>query len=811
LYILTSFRHDTEPSFLQYAFSDTHSTEPAHKKQRQSTSSDDKKTTIISKLQDGAYSSLSQLKSDAVHVSKELANAIRSSEKEEGSNAGRVSVDDLKRIQRVNALECLIKELADRETTRNQAHAGTNGTVKQESSAIANGALSAPTPQNAGGDYGTVLTLFGNAPNPRQLFSSMQRPEETKDRKIKLELPVEEIGLPNGLTATQIMPTDASNAKNGPTFEEAFPAPYALSSIHPPKGHKRSVVRDNTLNWEFKDPISRGSKRGGYTTQSLTTADWLGYGGVDPAYGLYSPQEKRKQRDRALSGTESVPTVQTKAQTEAELQKQEEALFRRAFSSFAPSTDNAKSLVPSQTKAMMWYNKVGDRRFNEVFGDDPALVPEYALDPALTEPSAKDEDFSKVVEQLDSLPDEALSQPVPDRTNPEKVLRQISELLETLASHQRIRNAVIPSTASVSRTPISPAPILASKIGKPDAPAEDEINTYNRLRQEIASLVIELPPYAVAKLDGDQLSDLGVSTLLPFEARDYQGVLEEDEVAKIAKRTAAATAAATASLTRPSSSATGQHYSSSSRTPAIGQAANTRYGQTAATTSRTPATAPAFQRSASGQNANYGTPSAAPRASYAQPNQYARPGAAQQASYGQTNAQQQQYYGGQARPAQPANNYGSYGQNYAQGTSQAQHRPSFSSSQPLQQFQQRSAQNAVAYQNNAVSQAQAATPFKRTASPAMQPVYQGAAQQRPAYATATAQPQAAQYGQQPASGRATPSYPSQPPTPVNGAMRAQAPAVPRAASGTPQPFNPAQLQQQQVVQQTAQGLANGHA
>jgi hypothetical protein len=761
---------------------------------------------------------LSQLKSDAAHVSKELENAIRSSEKEEGPNAGRVSVDDLKRIQRVNALEKLIKELADRETDRDQAHASTNGIVKQESGVTANGALSAPASQNAGGNFGTVLTLFGNAPNPRQLFSSMQRPEETKDPKIKLELPVEEIGLPNGLTATQIMPTEAANAKSGPTFEEAFPAPYSLPSIHPPKGHKRSAVRDTTLNWEFKDPVSRSSKRGGYTTQSLTTADWLGYGGVDPAYGFYTPQEKRKQRDRALSGSESLPAVEkTKAQAEAELQKKEEALFRRAFSSFAPSTDNAKSLVPAQTKAMMWYNKVGDRRFNEVFGDDPALVsdssPEFALDPALTESSAKDEDFSKVVEQLDSLPDDVFTQAEPDRTNPDEVLRQISELLETLASHQRIRNAVIPSTTSASRTPISPAPTLASKIGKPDAPAEDEINTYNKLRHEIAYLVMKLPPYAVAKLDGDQLSDLGVSKLLPFEARDYQGALEEDEVAKIAKRTAAATAAATASLTRPTSSATGQHYSSSSRTPAIGQAANTRYGQAAPTASRTPATAPAYQRSASGQN-NYGTPSAAPRPSYAQSNQYSRPGAAQQGGYGQANAQQQQYYGGQARPAQPTTNYGSYGQNYAQGTPQTQQRSSFSSSQPLQQFQQRSAQNAAAYQNNAVSQTQAAgTPFKRTASPAMQPVYQGAAQQqRPAYANATAQPQAAQYGQQPASGRATPSYPSQPPTPVNGAMRpAQAPAVPRAASGTPQPINPAQIQQQPVAQQSNPGLTNGHA
>jgi hypothetical protein len=746
-------------------------------------------------------------------VSKELATVIRSSEKEDASNTARVSVEDLKRIQRVNALETLIKELTDRETSRDQAHASTNGDLKQEFGVLSNGGRPVAS-KNAGGNHGTVLTLFGNAPNPRQLFSSMQQPEETKDPEIKLELPIEEIGLPNGLTATQIMPTNSADSKSGPTFEEAFPAPSSLPTIHPPKVHKRSAVRDTTLNWEFKDSVSRGSKRGGYTTQSLTTADWLGYGGVDPPYGFYTAQEKRKQRDRALSGGESMQTVQTKAQAEAESQKLEEALFRRAFSSFAPSTDNAKSLVPAQTKAMMWYNKIGDRRFNEVFGDDPALVSdissaEFALDPALMEPGAKDEDFSKAIEEVDNLPDVAFITPVtavPDKTNPNEVLRQISELLETLASHQRIRNAVIPTAPSASRTPISPAPTLASKIGKPDAPAEDELNTYNKLRHEIAYLVMRLPPYAVAKLDGDQLADLGVSKLLTFEARDYQGAMEEDEVAKIAKRTAAATAAATASLTRPTSSATGQHYSSSSRTPAIGQAANTRYGQVAATASRTPASVPAFQRSASGQNTNYGTPSAAPRPSYAQPNQYTRPVTTQQPTYGQANAQHQQYYNGQARPAQATTNYGSYSQNYSQGTPQGQQRHSFSSSQPLQQFQQRSAQNAVAYQSNAVSQ--------RTASPAMQPVYQGAAQQRPAYANTAVQPQAAQYAQQSLSGRAAPSYPSQPPTPVNGTVRPQAPAIPRAASGTPQPVNPAQHQQQPVLQQPQQpthGMTNGHA
>lgn len=759
---------------------------------------------------------MSQIKTDVAHVSKELTSAIRSSEKEDSQKTGRLSVDDLKRIQRITALEHLVKEMVDREDGHLKVHANGNGEVKQEPELLANGIADHAEARN-----GTVLTLFGNAPHPRQLFSSMQQSQDGKDTGIKVELPIEEMGLPNGLTASQIMPSGASDSKNGPTFEEAFPAPYSLPSMHPPKGHKRSAPRDTTLTWEFKDPVSRGSKRGGYTTQSLPTADWLGYGGVDPAYGFYSPQEKRKQRDRALSGGESMQTAPTKAQAEAELQKQEEALFRRAFSSFAPSTDNTKSLVPAQTKAMIWFSKLGDRRFNEVFADDAALASEtptsdFALDPALTETETKEEDFSNVIEQLDSLPDEGFSEPELDKTDPEVVLRQISELLETLASQQRIRNAVIPPTTSTSRTPISPAPTLASKIGKPDSPAEDELDTYNKLRHEIAYLALKLPPYAVAKLDGNQLEDLGVSKLLPFEAGDYQGVLEEDQVARTIKQTAAATAAATASLTRPTSSATGQHYSSSARTPAIGQAANTRYGQSAAVSGRTPATAPTYQRSTSSQSNVYNTPSAAPRQSYAQPNQYSRPAGPQQPAYGQANVQQQQQqqYYNQARPQAAPAGYGSYGQSYGQGTPQNQQRASFSSTPSLQQFQQRSQaqtanQNAAAYQTNAAAQAQMQSPYKRTASPAMQPMYAGGTpqpgQQRPTYPGAPVQQQQqqqppAQYAQQPGSGRATPNFPSQPPTPVNGMSRAQPPVGARAASGTPQP------PQQQQVQQP-----NGHA
>lgn len=800
-------RYDTQPSFLGHSFPGGSKDEPAQKKAKLSESTDGY-TTIAKKLSHGSYATLSHLRQDASRVSKELATGIRSAEKPDGQTSGRPSVDDLKRIQRITALEDLVKQIVDKES---QYEVAQQDGVKQ---GLANGHSA---PQAAASRSGTVLTLFGNAPTPKQLFSSMQHSADVKqDPEIKVELPVAEMGLPNGLTATNIMPSGAGETKTGPTFEESFAPPYSLATLHPPRNHKRSSTKDINVTWEFKDPVTRGSKRGGYTTQSLITGEWLSYGGVDPGQGASALQEKRKQRDRALSGTEAVQTAPTKAMLEDELAREEDALFRRAYSSFAPTHDDMKALIPAETKSMAWFAKLGNRRFNEVFGRDPALADEsstaeMAIDPALLEPANdKAEDFGRIIEELESLPEDAFEEKPWDKTDPELVLREIAELLETLASHQRIRNAALPSSNPVSRTPISPAPTLASRIGRPDSPAEDEVSTYEKLRREIAYLVLRLPPYALAKLDGEQLGDLGVSTLLPFQNRDYKGSMEEDQVSRQAKYTAAATAAGLASLTRQSSSTAGQHYSStSSRTPAIGAAANTRYGQTSQMPGKTPATAPAYGRSMSGQPGSYGTPTAAPRQQY-QSSQYARPSAAQQNSYGQANGQQ--YYG-QSRPQQTPGTYG-YGQTYGQTQQQ---RPAYSSSQPLQQFQQR----AATYQPGPTQQPQSQSPYKRTASPAIpQPQsYAPPAQQpRPAY-NPSVQPQ--QYGQppQPGSGRATPSLPhSGPQTPVNGLPRAPPPApVPRAASGTPQPLAmapqkpPMQQPAPPQQQQTQQSMTNGHS
>ncbi|KAK3112105.1 hypothetical protein LTR53_011964 [Teratosphaeriaceae sp. CCFEE 6253] len=771
-------QRDTAPSFLKHDFDDAPAPrEPPQKKSRSTTTTT--KTTIRDKLAGGAYPSLGSLTEDAARVSKDIESALRTKTRDgETKDGGRLSVEELKQIQCVKAFEDLARAVVDKERQRYGTQS--KGGVKEEASRMGNGSGPAST-GDAERRAGTVLTLFGNAPTPKQLFSSMQHaPGMQSDLMTKSELPVEEMSLPNGLTATHIMPAPLGENKKGPTFEEAFPPPYSLPALPPPKTHKRSSTRDTKLTWEFRDPITRGSKKGGYTVQSLATGEWLGYGGVDAATASASARERRRQRDRALSSGAEAAVEPLSEDALAEQQaREEEAMFRRAYSSFAPSHDDAKAIIPAETKNMLWWDKVGEQRFLETFAIDPALVGEQtvpAIDPASAVETVSD-DFEQVMDTLESLDvDVADIERVTTKTEVEQVLLEASQLLETLASHQRIRSATLPTSTAATRTPISPAPILATKAGKPDEPADDEVSTYHAARRELAYLVLKLPPYAVAKLDGDQLNGLGVSKLITVHSKDVKGIMEEDQVARLAKHNAMATAAGIATLTRSSSSASGQHYSTTSqRTPAIGQAANTRYGVSSQyASSRTPAPAPQYQRSVSNQS-NYGTPSTtAPRPSYGtQSAQYSRPAAPQQNSYTQPNGQQ--YY--QQRTAQ-APGYYSTGNthNYTPTSTQQQsQRPTYAPtpSAPLQQFQQRShaaAANAVAYQtnNSTGGGGGGGQGPQRTASPAN-------VQPRAVYPATGAQ-QFHQHGQ-PMSGRGTPTAyaggASQPQTPVGGAGHAR--------------------------------------
>lgn len=734
--------HDTSPSFLTFDL--PKSPELGKKKlkvERGTTNGDHAVGTsqynIAAKLTEASYTSLHELRQDAALISEQLSAQIRTKHQDDTALGSRPSVDDLKKIQRVQALESTIIRLVEQE--RQYAERRSSGTARTTSS---------ENTDTNGSVGGTVLTLFGNAPTPRQLFSSAQLPPQADAGSvaIKSELPVEELSLPPGISATKLLvaPTDPHSTIKKRTFADAFAPPHSLSVLPLPKpavskrGAATTSLRDpNVLAWEFRDPIQR-SKKGGYTVQGLTVGDWLAYGGGHDR----SPREKRKAREKALTaavdgatGEKKKSAVQQLAETEAELAREEAMLFARAYSSFAPSRDDSKSLVPVETKSMVWWQQWGAPRYSGTFALDPALQ-EDGADVAIPQDVDMDEwgeaeivdeeAFERIMDDLQVYQQADLADTtVASKTDVDTVLRQISDLLETLASYQHIRFTTLPTVSPATKPPGGALSNAATNI-KPDEPTEGEREVYHALRRELAYLLLQLPPYIAAKVSSSQASALGIRSTIPFEAHDVVGSLEEDSVSRQAKLAALTAASAVASLTnsnRPPSSSAGQHYNSTaSRTPAIGASANTRYGtQYAPRTPVPPAPPVQYQRTGSGLSQSYNnSPSAsvAQRAGWTAQQSSLRPGSTP-STYQQPNGQAQHYLQQQqqSRPVQTPVNYAGGYKTYPQQQQQAtpQHRPvaapgGYSAASPAQYSSQppratnTAAANAVAYQANHAAQ-----------------------------------------------------------------------------------------------------------
>jgi hypothetical protein len=639
-------------------------------------------------LTNAEYSHFVQLREDVARVGRDWIASLRPKDQEDSTFPARPTIEVLKKVNQIRSIEARIREVIEQETRYSISRGGkkdrtTNATSMGGSASITS-------------DTSAILTLFGNAPTPRQLFSSAQM--HTSDIAIKSELPVEELNLPPGITATKVIPGPVEETKKR-TFGEAFAPPLTLAALPLPKATKRPAARDNTIAWEFKDPVQR-NKKGGYTVQSLSTSTWLSYGGDGAGADSKSPRERRKQRDRALSGGEAITNGTPKVPLLEALAKDEQTLFARAYSSFAPSCDNSKALVSGETKGMVWWQNVGEQRYsNSTFALDPALedvsfghIDENKEDVVTIE--QRPEAFTRIVEELEDYEqDLSNTATTKSKTNIDHILEEISEMISTLASHRRIRNATLTPASTLPRSStISPSPAVAA-ASDPDVPSESETETYLCLRRELSYLILRLPPYLVAKINGDQLAELGISGVIPFETRDVKGTMEEDQVyrqAKLAAMSASTNGAATSA--RPSSSAS-QHYSTTAQhTPAIGQAANTRYGQQV--NSRTPTTAaPQYSRTPSGGNQAYGTPTNARRLSGWQQQQpppgSVRPGAGiSNPTHANGQASQQQYY--QQRPTHqttPANYGGGY-KSYQQQAATPQHQSAPRSNNYAPQSQQ---------------------------------------------------------------------------------------------------------------------------
>ena len=599
-----------------------------------------------------------------------------------------------------------------------------------------------------------VLTLYGNAPTPRQLFSSLQQPTKLSSSKatqasyIDLNIGretfqlandtvipyIRESALPNGISTTKIIPAHSEDVgveqEQSVTFGDIFPPPSTVPSLNPPKQSRHTATRSQSVNWYNPAEVSappRSRGRESYTTQPLSTGLWLSYNVAPSPTQLSSPGEKRKQRDRALSSGDSKASLPDEMVAAYQYEK-DDALFKSVYSSFAPDHDDAIAIVPQQLKNRLWWERVGEKRWSKMRAISSVVHLENHVE-ALNgaDPSTElDEDqvFKEAVETWEpagtlsefGVTKKLVSDDEKLKRDVDEILGEISQLLETLSSYQRIRNL---SLATNARTTAGQNPQLTAMSGSPTSPSSAEFEVYDILKSQLTLMISALPPYAVAKLNGDQLGALNISTRVRVQGKKHKGMMEENDFGSKARQPSINVTSASAirpTVTQVSTAGRNPLYQGTT-TPTT----RTSYSGTArpsAPSASYPSHQYSSRPSASGQYGTYSSqqPSSTSRHSYS----------AQQ--YGQQTSHNSQYPNGQ-RQYPNQNGYTSYAPQYGATQSSTSATPiagSHYQQRPSQPGYQQRAQNSQAYAYGSAGSARSTSPQNRAA-------YNPPSQARPPY------------------------------------------------------------------------------
>ena len=544
-----NYRYDTSPSILQ------HPINPAsgdlHVAKRTKTSLPVGDTTVTSMVEARAYANITQFVQDVdsavTGVIQNLKNkaedqpSAEASSKEaynrtEGTRAilfkkrldSIVSREMVLRPKAFTALGTKLQNGVEEELTEE-----TNTKSGESSSCISS--------------HRQVLTLFGSAPNARQLFSSFQQPNETRDTMEPK--PLREWGLPNGISTTRIVPVHSYETKKDnkvPTLGELFPQPASLVQLNPPRQSKHTATRSASVSWmnaADASSTSRSYRRDSYATQALAAGQWLKYNVPPSPSQLATPEAKRKQRDRALSFGEPQPTLPQETM-DAHNEKKEDALFRSVYSSFAPSRDNTGATVSQRTKERIWWEKVGERKYQDLYtfaNPEYDATNESAVDTIgeMDTDHQKSDPFKEVVDTwepekhpafLDEAKKDITEQPETTQ-EVDEILQEISELLETLNSYQRIRHLSLSNNARATTGQNN------SVAGTPSSPSPAEFDLYTILKSQLSIMVSSLPPWALARVNGEKLGSLNISTKIQAEGETFKGTVDEEELGARAKQT----------------------------------------------------------------------------------------------------------------------------------------------------------------------------------------------------------------------------------------------------------------------------------
>lgn len=412
-----------------------------------------------------------------------------------------------------------------------------------------------------------VLRVFGEAPRPRHLYTSLQQPVVTPDQPLGAIQPLREGSLPLGVKTAKAVPFSFPSAvekdKRSKTLGELFPAPRSLPTLQPPKAPK-STTKGVQVGWHRPELTEKSKYRtGSYSAQSISTGRWLDYSNAAPPSQILT---KQRERAMSLAGIGKHPPSHPES-------GEMDALFRGAFSSFAPSKDDSAAMVSSGLISQtMWWQKYGKRTFDRLLeteaGEDNGeektnAEDEVALDEAILQEAIDDWD-TKIDPSLEEMCNPKKSK---EDQDVEDLLEDVSDMIQTLVSFQKIRNLTLPSAANQSRYATDPAHNDMLTNGTPVQPSEDEMLTYGALQAQLALIIQTLPPYAVARLNSDKLEELSISTKIEVRTDEYQGLMEEDEAAARARAAQQPSPAPRPAVHRSSSSSSNATYGGAYATP----------------------------------------------------------------------------------------------------------------------------------------------------------------------------------------------------------------------------------------------------
>lgn len=554
-------RLDTTPSILNYPIIPVSSDEETHDTKRTKLSEAVEQSTIASSVDSRLYTSIEGAAAD---IETAVSSVIKELQQKASVNDDQRSYAQTRELRAEIARAAAFKKRFDSLLMREMIQRPQllhkikyqKGEVSDNVSTTVSANKSAVLVNGNVTSGRTVLTLYGSAPQPKQLFSSLQQAAEKDSRPSTLQATarilspssvsnvvssphnesIREHALPNGISFTKVIPVHSKNdgKTKVSTLGELFAPPPSLPPLNPPKQLRYNATRSSSVAWLGAPEPSAGSKpnrRDTFSVQPQSTCTWLRY---NSSTQLSSPEAKRKERERALSVNEP-PSAIAHDDILAQNQAKEEALFRSVYSSFAPDRDNTGALITDYTKNRMWWKREGEKRYQDQLETEYPLIPGEDVDQngdtAEQVDSIEEDEFKGIADdwtpkelppELKEASDIVHLEIPEDSKEVDEILQDISDLLETLNSYQRNRNLSLANSARTSSQ-------LESTSGSPTTPSSSEVQVFTLLQSQLALMVATLPPYALAKLDGEKLGVLNVKTMVRIQDKQYKGTMEEDE------------------------------------------------------------------------------------------------------------------------------------------------------------------------------------------------------------------------------------------------------------------------------------------